>query len=74
MRKVLKTGVMLGRGEVWTFCKSPVHLEKQNEALVESIYSNDPEPYHTSALSGERLSMELLIGHLKHIHYNLSMH
>jgi hypothetical protein len=31
--------------------------------VLESLYGKDPEPYHTSALSGEAWVMELLSGH-----------
>ena len=43
-------------------------------ALLESIYLRDPEPYHTSALTGEGWLMELLTGHPECIHCELGMH
>ena len=43
-------------------------------ALLESFYSKDPEPYHTSALSGEEWLMELLTGHPERIRCELGMH
>lgn len=33
-----------------------------------------PEPYHTSALSGEAWLIELLLGHLEWIHRKLGVH
>ena len=34
----------------------------------------DPEPYHTSILSGEGWLLELLTGHPERIHTELGMH
>jgi hypothetical protein len=43
-------------------------------ALVVAMYPRDPEPYHTSALSGEAWVIELLIGHPERIRCELGMH
>ena len=43
-------------------------------ALVVAMYPRDPEPYHTSVLSGEAWVIELLIGHPERIHCELGMH
>jgi hypothetical protein len=42
--------------------------------ILASVYAKDPEPYHTSALSGEAWVMELLSGHLERIRCELGMH
>jgi hypothetical protein len=43
-------------------------------ALVEAMYPRDPEPYHTSVLSGEAWVIELLTGHPEWIRCELGMH
>jgi hypothetical protein len=43
-------------------------------ALVAAMYPRDPEPYHTSALSGEGWVIELITGHPKRIRCELGMH
>ncbi|KAG1800737.1 uncharacterized protein HD556DRAFT_1438737 [Suillus plorans] len=42
--------------------------------ILESVYAKDPEPYHTSALSGEAWVMELLSGHPERIRCELGVH
>jgi hypothetical protein len=42
--------------------------------ILESVYAKDPEPYHTSALSGEAWVIELLTGHPERIRCELGMH
>jgi len=42
--------------------------------IMETMVRKDPEPYHTSILSGEGWVMELLMGHPKRIHCELGMH
>ncbi|KAG2743479.1 hypothetical protein P692DRAFT_201723434, partial [Suillus brevipes Sb2] len=41
--------------------------------ILESVYAKDPEPYHTSALSGEAWVIELLTGHPERIRCELGM-
>jgi hypothetical protein len=43
-------------------------------SVLESMYSKDPEPYHTSALSGQEWVIELLTGHPERIRCELGMH
>jgi hypothetical protein len=43
-------------------------------SVLQSTYSKDPEPYHTSILSGEGWVMELLTGHPECIRCELGMH
>ena len=46
-------------------------------ALLEStqvIGRKDPEPYHTSALTGEAWIIELLVGHPERIQCELGLH
>jgi hypothetical protein len=43
-------------------------------AVLESAYSQAPEAYHTSALSGYAWVMELLTGHPERIRCELGMH
>jgi hypothetical protein len=43
-------------------------------SLVSSMYPRDPEPYHTSALSGEAWVVELLTGHPERIRCELGVH
>lgn len=42
--------------------------------LLQSMIPKDPEPYHTSALSGEDWVMELITGHPERIRCELGMH
>lgn len=42
--------------------------------ILELVYAKDPEPYHTSALSGEAWVIELLTGHPERIRCELGMH
>lgn len=42
--------------------------------IMETIMQKDPEPYHTSILSGEGWVIELLTGHPERIHCELGMH
>jgi len=42
--------------------------------VLESLYGKDPEPYHTSVLSGEAWVMELLSGHPERIRCELGVH
>ena len=43
-------------------------------AVLQSLYPNDPIPYHTSILTGEGWVTELLLGHQRHIHCKLGVH
>lgn len=43
-------------------------------SILQSIYPKDPEPYHTSALSGQDWVIELLTGHPERIRCELGMH
>lgn len=43
-------------------------------AMLLVLSSNDPEPYHTSALSGEDWVLELLSGHPERIRCELGVH
>jgi hypothetical protein len=43
-------------------------------SLLQSIYPKDPEPYHTSALSGQDWVIKLLTGHPECIRCELGMH
>lgn len=42
-------------------------------SLLEALYTADPVPYHTSALSGSAWVMELLLGHPERIRCELGM-
>jgi hypothetical protein len=42
--------------------------------ILQTIYPKDPEPYHTSALTGQDWVIELLTGHPEHIRCELGMH
>ena len=41
---------------------------------LQSLYPNDPVPYHTSVLTGEAWVSELMKGHPKRIHCELGVH
>ena len=43
-------------------------------AILSSIYDHEPEPYHTSILSGEAWVLELLTGHPERIRCELGVH
>ena len=43
-------------------------------SILESVYAQTPEPYHTSALSGYSWLMELLTGHPERIRCELGVH
>ena len=43
-------------------------------ALLDAIYSNSPQPYHTSALTGHAWVVELLTGHPERIRCELGVH
>lgn len=43
-------------------------------SVLQSMYSKDPEPCHTSALSGEAWVMELLSGHPEQMRSELGVH
>jgi len=43
-------------------------------SLVAAMYPRDPEPYHTSSLSGEAWVIELIVGHPERIRCELGMH
>ena len=42
--------------------------------ILHLFYSWEPEPYHTSILTGEGWVLELLTGHPEHIHCELGVH
>ena len=43
-------------------------------SILESLYHKNPEPYHTSILTGEGWVLELLTGHPERIRCELGMH
>ena len=43
-------------------------------SILHSVYSQEPEPYHTSILSGEGWVLELLTGHPERIRCELGVH
>jgi hypothetical protein len=43
-------------------------------AILNSVYELEPEPYHTSILSGEAWVLELLTGHPERIRCELGVH
>jgi hypothetical protein len=43
-------------------------------AILQSLYPNDPIPYHTSILTGEGWVMELRLGNPRRIHCELGVH
>jgi len=43
-------------------------------SILSSTYKNEPEPYHTSILTGEGWVLELLTGHPERIHCELGVH
>lgn len=49
-------------------------LLSSTAAILESVYSKVPEPYHTSVLTGQGWVMELLAGHPERIRCELGMH
>jgi hypothetical protein len=42
--------------------------------ILESVYSEEPEPYHTSILTGDAWVIELLTGHPQRIRCELGVH
>lgn len=43
-------------------------------SILHSVYSREPEPYHTSILTGEGWVLELLTGHPERIRCELGVH
>ena len=43
-------------------------------AILSSVYTNQPEPYHTSILTGQGWVLELLTGHPERIRCELGLH
>ncbi|KAG2034335.1 hypothetical protein BDR03DRAFT_1013523 [Suillus americanus] len=52
----------------------PILNQRFGSVLLNSMYPKDPQPYHTSALSGQDWVIELLTGHPEYIHCELGMH
>ena len=42
-------------------------------SILQSVYSKEPEPYHTLILRGEGWVLDLLTGHLEHIRCKLGI-
>jgi hypothetical protein len=45
-----------------------------NLSILHSVYSQEPQPYHTSILTGEGWVLELLTGHPERIRCELGVH